>query len=399
MTPEIPSPLRARRRLLLGPGPSNVHPRVYEALGRPLMGHLDPLFLEIMDEVQSMLRRVFRTANRLTFAVSGTGSAGMEAALVNLLEPADEVLICVNGVFGGRMCDIVERLGARLHRIDRPWGEVFDPQEIGDVLGAHPGIRLVGIVHAETSTGARQPLAELGALCREGDRLLVVDAVTSLSGIELEVDGWGIDACYSGTQKCLSCPPGLAPITFSERAAERMAGRKSRVPSWYLDVSMLRDYWAEGRRTYHHTAPISMNYALHQALAVVLEEGLEARHARHARNSAALVAGLAALGCRPFAREGHRLPMLNSVYLPEGVDDADIRRRLLDDYDIEIGGGLGELAGRIWRIGLMGEGCRRSSVLRLLDALDELIAPTAGGRGRSAAEAAYGEIAPEAILT
>ncbi len=394
-----PTPLQARSRLLLGPGPSNVHPRVYDALGRPVMGHLDPLFLEIMDELQGMLRRVFQTGNRLTFAVSGTGSAGMETALVNLVEPDDEVLICVNGVFGGRMCDIVERLGATLHRIDRPWGEVFDPQEIADALAAHPATRLVGIVHAETSTGAHQPLAEIGELCRGDERLLVVDAVTSLGGAELRVDHWGIDACYSGTQKCLSCPPGLAPITFSERASERMGRRAGKVPSWYLDVSMLRDYWAESRRTYHHTAPISMSYALHQALAVVLEEGLEARYERHRRNSAALVAGLGALGCKPFAQEGHRLPMLNSVYLPAGVEDGSVRRRLLDDHDIEIGGGLGEVAGRIWRVGLMGESCRRANVLRLLDALDELLAPTAGGAGRAAAEAAYGEIAPEAIRT
>ncbi len=397
MSPRTAPPeLETRRRLLLGPGPSNVHPRVYEALGQPVMGHLDPLFLRVMDELQSLLRQVFETANPLTFAVSGTGSAGMEAALVNLIEPADDVLVCVNGVFGGRMCDVVDRIGANLYRIDRPWGEVFDPQEIADALSANPDIRLVALVHAETSTGAHQPLAEIGALCRDSGRLLLVDAVTSLAGAELKVDDWRIDACYSGTQKCLSCPPGLAPITFGERAVERISRRRRKVPSWYLDVSMLRDYWAEGRRTYHHTAPISMSYALHQALAVVLEEGLGARFARHARNSSALLAGLGALGCEPFAQPGHRLPMLNAVRLPAGADDAEVRRRLLDEHDIEIGGGLGDLAGRVWRIGLMGESCRRANVLALLGALDELLQAPAGAGGRAAAEAAYGEMADEA---
>ncbi len=397
MSPATPPPeLHTRRRLLLGPGPSNVHPRVYEALGRPVMGHLDPLFLGIMDEVQSMLRQVFQTSNPLTLAVSGTGSAGMETALVNLVEPGDEVLVCVNGVFGGRMCDMVERIGGALHRIERAWGEVFDPHEVAEALTAHPDTRLVAIVHAETSTGAHQPLAEIGALCRSSGRLLVVDAVTSLAGADLRVDEWQIDACYSGTQKCLSCPPGLAPITFGERAVERMSRRRGKVPSWYLDVSMLRDYWAESRRTYHHTAPISMSYALHQALALALEEGLAERFARHARNGSALMTGLEALGCSPFAQPGHRLPMLNAVHLPAGVDDAAVRRRLLDDHDIEIGGGLGELAGRIWRIGLMGESSRRASVLAVLGALDELLERPAGGGARAAAEAAYGEMAAEA---
>ncbi len=382
----------------MGPGPSTVHPGVYEALAQPVMGHLDPLFLAVMDQLQSMLREVFRTRNRLTLAVSGTGSAGMEAALVNLIEPGDEVLVCVNGVFGGRMCDIVERLGGTLRRIDRPWGEVFDPQEIADHLRDHPRTRLVAIVHAETSTGAHQPIEEIGAICAAGESLLVVDAVTSLAGVELRVDDWQIDACYSGTQKCLSCPPGLAPVTFGARAVARMEARRSKVPSWYLDVSMLRDYWAESRRTYHHTAPISMNYALHRALALVLEEGLEARWARHRRHSRALGSGLAELGFRPFAAAGHRLPMLNSVHLPESVDDAAIRRRLLDEHDIEIGGGLGSLAGKVWRIGLMGESCRRDCVLALLGALDQLIG--SGGAGaRSAAETSYGETAPEATRT
>ena len=405
MTPEAPDVprLAPRCRLLLGPGPSMVHPSVYEALGLPLMGHLDPEFLKIMDEIQTMLRRVFATGNRLTLAVSGTGSAGMEATLVNLVEPGDGVLVCVNGVFGARMCDIVERCGGRLRRIDRPWGEVFDPGEISDALAADPGIGLVAIVHAETSTGAWQPLDEIGRLCRESDRLFLVDAVTSLGGVELSVDDWLIDACYSGTQKCLSCPPGLAPVTFGERAVERIGRRRSKVRSWYLDVSMLQDYWAEGSRTYHHTAPISMNYALHRALSLVLDEGLEARFARHRRHSRALGAGLEALGCRPFAQAGHRLPMLNSVYLPDGIDDAAIRRRLLDGYDIEIGGGLGELAGRLWRVGLMGESCRRENVLRLLEALERIVPGVDGSSGPGgavdAAAAAYGAPAAPAKVS
>ncbi len=386
--------LHPRGRLLLGPGPSSVHPRVYEALAKPLVGHLDPQFLEIMNALQRRLRRVFRTENRLTIAVSGTGSAGMEAALVNLVEPGDEVLVCVNGVFGTRMADIVERIGGRLRRIDRPWGEVFDPQEIADALDRHPGVRLVAIVHAETSTGAHQPLADLGALCRERDKLFLVDAVTSLAGAELAVDDWRIDACYSGTQKCLSCPPGLAPVTFGPRAVEKLKSRERPCVSWYLDVSMIEKYWSEGQRTYHHTAPISMNYALHAALGLVLEEGLEARHERHRRHSPALMAGLAALGFTPFAQEGRRLPMLNAVRLPAGVEEAPVRRELLETYDVEIGGGLGELAGKLWRIGLMGESARRSSVIRLLSAVEEILfrrgVTSRAGAALEAASRAYG---------
>ncbi|MCP4204608.1 MAG: alanine--glyoxylate aminotransferase family protein, partial [bacterium] len=335
--------LEPRGRLLMGPGPSSVHPRVYEALGKPLVGHLDPQFLEIMDELQTMLRGVFATENLLTVAVSGTGSAGMEAVLTNLIERGDEALVCVNGVFGNRMADIVERLGGVLHRIDRPWGEVFDPAEIERALADHPEIELVAIVNAETSTGACQPLADLGRICRAHEALLVVDAVTSLGGQDLRVDDWLIDACYSGTQKCLSCPPGLAPVTLGPRAVDKLDRRTTRVASWYLDLSMIRSYWSEGQRSYHHTAPISMNYALHQALALALEEGLGSRFERHRRNSAALMAGLQALGCSPFVARKHRLPMLNAVHVPAGVDDAAVRRELLNGYNIEIGGGLGEL--------------------------------------------------------
>jgi alanine-glyoxylate transaminase/serine-glyoxylate transaminase/serine-pyruvate transaminase len=318
-----------------------------------------------------MMRQVFRTDNRLTISVSGTGSAGMEAVFVNLVEPGDEVLIGVNGVFGTRMTDVVERIGGQVHRLERPWGEVFDAQEIADGLDRHPGTRIVALVHAETSTGAHQPLEEVGRLCQERGVLFAVDAVTSLGGEELRIDEWGIDACYSGTQKCLSCPPGLAPVTFGPRAVDRMDARSTKVVSWYLDLSMIRKYWTEGERVYHHTAPISMNYALHAALELILEEGLEARVERHRRNSRALVAGLEALGFRLFAQEGHRLPMLNSVWIPDGVDDAGTRRALLLEHNIEIGAGLGALAGKIWRVGLMGENARDAVVDRFLAALDE----------------------------
>ncbi len=360
-------------RLLMGPGPSGVHPRVLEALSIPIVGHLDPQFLAVMDRIQEMLRRLFRTENRLTIAVSGTGSSGMESAFVNVVEPGDEVLVCVNGVFGNRMSDIVERIGGVLHRIDRPWGEVFEPAEIEEALQRHPDVKVVAIVHAETSTGALQPLEEIGELCRRDDRLFLVDCVTSLGGERFEADEWNIDVAYSGTQKCLSCPPGLAPVTFSERAVDKLKSRQTKVVSWYLDLSMIEKYWTDGERAYHHTAPISMNYALHEALCLVHEEGLEARWERHRRNSAALVAGLEALGFSLFAQQGHRLPMLNAVWIPEGVDDAGFRKALLEDYDIEIGGGLGEVAGKIWRIGLMGETSSRENIMTFLGALEALL--------------------------
>ncbi len=360
-------------RLLMGPGPSGVHPRVLEALSKPIVGHLDPQFLAVMDRIQEMLRRLFRTGNRLTIAVSGTGSAGMESAFVNVVEPGDEVLVCVNGVFGNRMSDIVERIGGVLHRIDRPWGEVFELSEIEEALLRHPDVKVVAIVHAETSTGALQPLEQIGELCRRQGRLFLVDCVTSLGGERFEADEWNVDVAYSGTQKCLSCPPGLAPVTFSERAVEKLKSRESKVVSWYLDLSMIEKYWTDGERAYHHTAPISMNYALHEALCLVHEEGLEARWERHRRNSAALVAGLEALGFRLFAQQGHRLPMLNAVWIPEGVDDAGFRKALLEDYGIEIGGGLGEVAGKIWRIGLMGETSSRENIMTFLGALEALL--------------------------
>jgi alanine-glyoxylate transaminase / serine-glyoxylate transaminase / serine-pyruvate transaminase len=359
-------------RILLGPGPSNVHPRVLRALGTPLVGHLDPAFIERMEETKRLLRAAFRTENALTIPISGTGSAGMEACLVNLLEPGDTAIVGVNGVFGTRIADIVERCGATPVAVEAPWGRIIDPADIERALRAHPGAKLVAVVHAETSTGAWQPLEEIGRLARDAGSLFLVDAVTSLGGCPLEVDRWLIDACYSGTQKCLSCPPGLAPLTFGERAVAALHARKSKVRSWYLDLSMIERYWGD-ERVYHHTAPISMNYALLEALRLVDEEGLEKRWRRHERHHQALKAGLAGLGLELAAQEGHQLWMLNSVRIPPGVDDAGVRRALLVDFDVEIGGGLGPLKGKTWRIGLMGESSSEANVLLLLSALERIL--------------------------
>jgi alanine-glyoxylate transaminase/serine-glyoxylate transaminase/serine-pyruvate transaminase len=360
-------------RLLLGPGPSQVHPRVLRALSTPLLGHLDPRFLAMMDEVQAMLRAVFRTENRFTIAISGTGSAGMEAALVNLVEPGDAVVVAVAGAFGARMAEVVARAGGRPVRIEIPWGGVCAYEPIEDALVREGKVKAVALVHAETSTGAHQPVEGLGRLCHAHGALLVLDTVTSLGGVPVEVDGWEVDACYSGTQKCLSCPPGLAPLTLSARALDAIRARRAKVQSWYLDAGLVADYWAEGKRVYHHTAPISMIYALREALRLVLEEGLPARFARHARHAAALGAGLAALSCAPVAAEGRRLPTLTCVRTPAGVDEAVIRRALLEEHGIEIGGGLGPLAGQVWRIGLMGESARQENVLAVLGALEQAL--------------------------
>jgi alanine-glyoxylate transaminase/serine-glyoxylate transaminase/serine-pyruvate transaminase len=359
-------------RLLLGPGPSMVHPRVLRAMATPLLGHLDPDFLQLMDDVQQMLRNVFRTTNRFTIAVSGTGSAGMEAALVNLIEPGDPVVVGVNGLFGARMAAIVDRCGGKLIRVEAPWGKIIEPHDIRKALSRSGPVKIVALVHAETSTGVSQPLEDIATLCRDHGSLLVVDAVTSLGGLPLNVDGWGIDACYSGTQKCLSCPPGLAPLTMNEHALAVIRSRKTPCQSWYLDLSLVAEYWTEGKRAYHHTAPISMLYALREALRLVEEEGLAARFARHKLNSAALMAGLASLGLRPFAEEHHRLPTLNCVTLPTQVEDAPVRASLLQEFGIEIGGGLGSLQGKVWRIGLMGESSTRTNVLTLLSSLEEI---------------------------
>lgn len=366
--PLTPLPLNPSQRLLLGPGPSEVHPRVLAALGMPLLGHLDPEFVALMDETQNLLRYVFQTENRLTMAVSGTGSAGMEAVVVNLIEPGDKMLVCINGVFGARMADVAERAGARVTTIERPYGEVFDPEEVKTAL-RKVSPKLIGIVHAETSTGAWQPVEDIARIAHEAGAMIAIDTVTSLGGVPVEIDAWGIDAVYSGTQKCLSCPPGLAPVSFSPRAAEVIQNRKTKVQSWYLDMGMIQRYWGSDR-FYHHTAPISMNYALREALALVVEEGLEARFARHKLNAEALKAGLAAMGIGIVTVEGHQLPELSCIRIPEGIDDLSVRKRLLTDWGIEIGGGLGSLKGKAWRIGLMGYGSRRSNVTLVLAALE-----------------------------
>ncbi len=360
-----------RDPILMGPGPCNPYPEVMEAFARPVLGHLDPDFIALMDDVGERLRMVFRTRNRLTFAVSGTGSAGMEAAFVNVIAPGDTVVIGVNGVFGGRMCDVAARCGAEVVRVEVPWGTPIDPVRL---LDAHPSPKLIAVVHAETSTGVRNDLAELGA--GKGDALLLADCVTSLGGIDLRVDDWGVDIAYSGTQKCLGVPPGLAPLTVSDRALERLRD----VPqSWYLDLNMIAKYvTGSGARAYHHTAPISMIYAIHAGLGAVLDEGLESSHVRHQAVGDALQAGLIERGFRLFAQEGARLPQLTSVWvpdgrLPDGMSEADVRRALLFDYGIEIGGGLGDLAGKGWRIGLMGHTARQRNVSLLLAALDDIL--------------------------
>ncbi|KAB2671305.1 MAG: alanine--glyoxylate aminotransferase family protein [Verrucomicrobia bacterium] len=356
-------------RILLGPGPSPVPQRVLRAMAAPTLGHLDPQYLAIMDDACEKLRQVFRTRNALTFPVSGTGMAGMECVAVNLIEPGDEVIVCVNGVFGSRMKDVMERCGATVHALEATWGDVFTLDQIRTTLERHPKTKLVGIVHAETSTGAHQPLEGLAELVHGHGALLVVDAVTSLGGHELRVDDWGIDAIYSGTQKCLSCPPGLSPVSFGDRALARFDARKTKPQSWYLDVSMLRKYYTGGGggRVYHHTAPINMTYALHEALAIVLEEGLDARIARHAAMHQRLRAGLEAMGIRYVPARS--LATLNCIHIPAGADDAGVRRRLLEEYGIEIGAGLGPMAGKAWRIGLMGHGSSVRNVDLVLAAL------------------------------
>ncbi|MCH2131201.1 MAG: alanine--glyoxylate aminotransferase family protein [Pirellulaceae bacterium] len=365
------TPLNPPIRTLMGPGPSDIHPRVLEALAKPTIGHLDPYYLEVMDQLQSMLRRLFQTQNAMTFAISATGSAGMEATVVNLIEPGDGMLIGVNGVFGTRMADVAGRAGANVTTVEKPWGEVFTVDDFKDVL-AREKPKVVGVVMAETSTGASQPIQEISELVHEAGAMLLVDAVTSLGGMPVETDAWQVDAIYSGSQKCLSCPPGLAPVSFSSRAVEAALNRREKVQSWYLDISMLASYWGD-ERVYHHTAPINMTYALYEAVRLVLDEGLENCFQRHALNHRALKNGLAAIGMEYAAQEGHQLPMLNAVHIPDGVDDASVRKNLLQRFGIEIGAGLGAFKGKVWRIGLMGYASRPANVLLLLAALEQLL--------------------------
>ena len=387
----LPGQLTPSPRLLLGPGPSDAHPRVLTAMTTPLLGHLDPQFLEIMNETQDMMRQVFRTVNRLTFPISATGMAGMEACVVNLIEPGDTMVVCAAGFFGGRMIDVAGRAGANVIALQQPWGKVFDLNHVAEVLRKEKP-KALGIVHAETSTGALQPLAGLGDVCRETGTLLVTDCVTTLGCTPVLIDEWGIDAAFSCSQKGLGCPPGLSPITFSDRAVAALKARKTKVQSWYLDLTSIESYWG-GDRAYHHTAPISMIYALREGLRIVLEEGLEVRWARHLKNHLALKAGLEALGLVYTADPANQLPQLNAVRIPEGVDDIAGRKRMLTEFGIEIGGGLGEFKGKAWRIGLMGYNSKPSSVFLVLAALEQVLrgagVSITPGSGVAAAEKAY----------
>lgn len=365
--------LQPAPRLLLGPGPSTVHPRVLQAMTTPILGHLDPDFFQVMNDIGDMLRKVYRTANAITLPVSATGTGAMETACVNLLEPGDAILVCRNGYFGARLADIAQRCGAEVHTVDTPWGRPVDPQALADAL-TRRRVKAVALVHAETSTGVLTPLPEILPIIQRHGALSIVDAVTSLGGHEMQVDQWGIDVCYSGTQKCLGAPPGLAPITLSETAMQAVKTRETPVQSFYFNLQDLESYWGQSR-TYHHTAPISMTYALREALRMMMEEGIENRIRRHARTAAALRAGLEAMGLELLADPAHRLNPLTTVKIPPGINDLQTRAALLKDHDIEIGGGLGEFRHQAWRIGLMGESARERNVLALLSALEQILNP------------------------
>jgi len=364
--------LQPPQKVLLGPGPSSVHPRVLQALALPVMGHLDPAFFQVMDDVCEMLRQVFHTKNVMTVPISSTGTGAMETACANIIEPGDTVLICRNGYFGIRLGDIAERCGATVHLIDTPWGKSVDPQMIRDELKKHSGLKAVGVVHAETSTGVISDMKEIVDVIHESGALAIVDAVTSLGGHEVRMDDWGMDVCYSATQKCLGAPPGLAPISLSDAAMEVVSKRPTKVQSFYFNLKDLESYWNQ-TRAYHHTSPINMTYALREALRMMMEEGQENRIQRHARVAAGLRAGAEALGLDLLAEDGHRLNPLTTVSVPDGIEDAKVRRALLNEHDIEIGGGLGEFAGKAWRIGLMGESARERNVFALLSALETIL--------------------------
>lgn len=381
-------------RILMGPGPSGAHPRVLRAMTEPLLGHLDPDFLRIMDDCREKLRAVFRTRNKVTLATPGTGTSGMEAAVMNLLQPGDHAVVGVAGYFGDRIAQMAERAGAAVTRVEVSWGSAIPPERIEEALRSVPRPKVVAIVHAETSTGVLQPVEEIARLAHEAGAYLIVDCVTSLGGMPVDVDAWGADVAYSGTQKCLSAPPGAAPITVSDSAFAAIESREVPPNSWYLDLRLLEAYWDE-RRVYHHTAPISMVYALREALSLVLEEGLERRWERHERHGRALQAGLEAMGLQLHAAPGYRLPVLTTVRVPDGVDEAAIRRALLERYSIEIGGGLGALKGKVWRVGLMGEASTPGNVLYFLNAFGRLLREAGFAAdvaaARQAAAAALGE--------
>ena len=377
-------------RTLMGPGPSDVHPRILQAMARPTIGHLDPAFIGMMDEMKLLLQYAFQTKNALTIPVSAPGSAGMETCFVNLVEPGDKVIVCQNGVFGGRMKENVERSGGQAVMVEDAWGMPVDPQKLEDALKAHSDAKLVCFVQAETSTGVESDVKTLAEIAQHHGCLTIVDAVTSVGGSPLRLDEWGVDAVYSGSQKCLSCTPGLSPVSFSERAAARIKSRKHKVQSWFLDLNLVMSYWGgDGKRAYHHTAPINALYGLHEALVMLAEEGLEKAWARHQRNHQALRAGIEAMGMQFLVQESHRLPQLNAINVPEGVDEAQVRQRLLAQFSLEIGAGLGSLAGKIWRIGLMGYTSNPKNVLFCLTALErvltELKAPIVVGTAAAAA--------------
>jgi alanine-glyoxylate transaminase / serine-glyoxylate transaminase / serine-pyruvate transaminase len=361
------------RRTLMGPGPSDVHPRVLEAMARPTIGHLDPAFVGMMDELKELLRYAFQTANEVTFPVSGPGSVGMETCFVNLVEPGDKVLVCRNGVFGARQLENVKRCGGVPLVVDDEWGTAVSPEKVAAALDDDPDVRVVAFVHGETSTGVRSDAATLARIAREHDCLTIVDTVTSLGGCPVLVDEWQLDAVYSGSQKCLSCTPGLSPVTFGERALEKVRARKTPCQSWFMDLGLVLPYWEGGTRTYHHTAPINPLYGLHEALVMLAEEGLAAAWARHAANHAALVAGIEAMGLSMLVDPAHRLPQLNTVCVPDGVDDAWVRREALQRYGLELGNGLGALAGKVWRVGLMGTASTPQNVALCLEVLATLL--------------------------
>ena len=398
MTSSYMSELQPPQKVLLGPGPSTVHPRVLQALSLPVMGHLDPTFFQVMDDVCEMLRMVFHTTNFMTVPISSTGTGAMETACANIIEPGDSMLVCRNGYFGIRLADIAERCGATVHVMDTPWGKAVDPQMLKDELKKHPGLKAVGVVHAETSTGVLSDMKELVDVIHESGALAIVDAVTSLGGHEVRMDDWGIDVCYSATQKCLGAPPGLAPISLSPAAMDVVAKRPSKVQSFYFNLKDLEAYWNQ-TRAYHHTSPINMTYALREALRMMMEEGQENRINRHARVAAALRAGAEALGLSLLAEEGHRLNPLTTLSIPQGIEDAKVRRVLLNGYDIEIGGGLGEFAGKAWRVGLMGESARERNVFALLSALETILSKegyeVAFGASLSAAQRTIATFADE----
>jgi alanine-glyoxylate transaminase/serine-glyoxylate transaminase/serine-pyruvate transaminase len=360
-------------RTLMGPGPSEMHPRVIAAMGQPVIGYLDSVFVTMMDELKSLLRYAYQTTNALTFPVSGPGSVGMETCFVNLVEPGDKVIVCRNGVFGGRMLENVQRFGGVPIVIDEEWGQPVDPNKVEEALKANPGVKIVAFIHAETSTGAQSDAKTLAAIARKYGALTIMDAVTSLGGSPVMIDEWGIDAVYSASQKCLSCTPGLSPVSFSDRAIEAVKARKTKIASWFMDLNLVLEYWGNTKRTYHHTAPGNSLYGLHESLILLREEGIEHAWARHRRHHIALKAGLEAMGLQYIVKEEARLPQMNAVFVPQGINEAEVRKRLIDEFNLEIGAGLGPLAGKIWRFGLMGYSAKSENVMLCLSALGSVL--------------------------